>query len=161
MCIAILRKVVRDERDELLDKVILEQRPKAGKKASYVSVWKNISEKENGQVKRPESIIAVRSPTGSFYINEAPPECFSVSLWVSSQVLTGVLTGGPALMGTAGFPVAVSEVPLALGGDTSHLGSRRSVSLLCPVQPQDPMTAICLGDSPSAPPPLHGCHCHL
>lgn len=90
MCIAILRKVVRDERDELLDKVILEQRPKAGKKASYVSVWKNISEKENGQVKRPESIIAVRSPTGSFYINEAPPECFSVSLWVSSQVSSQV-----------------------------------------------------------------------
>lgn len=37
MCIAILRKVVRDERDELLDKVILEQRPKAGKEASCVS----------------------------------------------------------------------------------------------------------------------------
>ena len=48
VCIAILRKVVRDERDELLDKVILEQRPKAGKKASYVSAWKNVSEKENG-----------------------------------------------------------------------------------------------------------------
>ena len=53
---------------------------------------------------------------------------------MSSQVAS-------AVMGTAGSPVVASEVPLALGGDASHLGSRGSVSLLCPVQLQDPMTA--------------------
>lgn len=132
----------------------LNRDPKQVRKQAVCLVWKNISEKENGWVKRPESITAVRSPTGSFYINESPPECFSVFLWVSSQVAS-------ALMGTAGFPMVVSEVPLALGGDTSHLGSRGSVSLLCPVQPQDPMTAVSLVGSPSTPPPLHSCHCHL
>lgn len=113
-CIAILRKVVRDE---LLDKAVFEQRPRAGKETSSVSVWKNISDKENGQVKRADSIIAVRSPTNSFCINESPSECFSAFLWVSSQMAC-------ALLGTAGCPVAVSQVPLALGGGPSSLGSR-------------------------------------
>ena len=75
-CIAILRKMVRDERDELLDKAVFEQGPRAGKETISVSIWKNISDKENGRVKRADSIIAVRSPTDSFCINESPSECF-------------------------------------------------------------------------------------
>ena len=67
-CIAILRKVVRDEIDELLDKAVFRQRPRAHKETSSVSVWKNISEKENSRVKRAGSITAVRSPTDSFCI---------------------------------------------------------------------------------------------
>ena len=47
-CIAILRKVVRDETDELLDKAVFRQRPRAHKETSSVSVWKNISDTENG-----------------------------------------------------------------------------------------------------------------
>lgn len=75
-CIAILRKMVRDERDELLDKAVFEQGPRAGKETISVSIWKNISDKENGRVKRADSIIAVRPPTDSFCINESPSECF-------------------------------------------------------------------------------------
>lgn len=149
MCATILRKVVTDI---LLGKVIFEQRPKAVE-ISYVFTWKNISERGNSSEQRPQiQVIAIRCPINSLDVNRSPSKCFpgevsQVSVEISSQVslrcphksslmnlhLLLLWSSHPlllrtqevcALWGTAGFPVAVPDVPLA-----SHLRSKR-VSVL-------------------------------
>lgn len=142
--------------DILLDKVIFEQRPKAVE-ISYVFTWKNISERGNSSVQRPQiQVIAIRCPINSLDVNRSPSKCFpgevsQVSVEVSSQVslrcphrrphksslmnlhLLLLWSSQPLLLrtqevcglwGTAGFLVAVPDVPLA-----SHLRSKR-VSVL-------------------------------
>lgn len=91
MCITILRKVVSDI---LLDKVIFEQRPK-GVEISYVSIWKNISERGNSSVQRPQNhVIAIRCPINSLDVNRSSSKCFPVFLWFPlREGLTGVRRG--------------------------------------------------------------------